>query len=343
MCPRDRIYPRPSHGFEWLKKFPESYEILDFTTATKAATKRLKELDDLFFADLLALRGFLAYEFFFHCLFERYRVTFGTSELSKKRIAIPFRAADVPSERAEFYHPDCALCFTFLSYYYSGLTREQFLRAMEILISLGANAKKSIYRSWVEKSKQRMSAEELRSLDTVEKIDLTNPRQFKSAFAVFRKNRETVNFWLESCILSNETKQYAGRLVATPWNLADNKNGEVYGFSGTNDTNLTMPLQVSELVPGKEAQSIVATNGRMVDMISRNPEYRTIRSSEGTPTWLAIVSEVLREKTNALIDAGALMAGITNEQVAKTLAKNLEGKSTSFFYRQLFKHLAQWI
>lgn len=42
---------------------------------------------------------------------------------ARKRLAVPFRAAHVPSERAEYAQPDTALTLTALSYYYDGLSR----------------------------------------------------------------------------------------------------------------------------------------------------------------------------------------------------------------------------
>ena len=39
--------------------------------------------------------------------------------------AVPFRAKDVPSERAQYAQPDIAIISTQLSYYYSGLTNSQ--------------------------------------------------------------------------------------------------------------------------------------------------------------------------------------------------------------------------
>lgn len=42
-----------------------------------------------------------------------------------RRMAVPFRAKDVASDRIEFGHPDVAILLSQLSYYYSGLTDEQ--------------------------------------------------------------------------------------------------------------------------------------------------------------------------------------------------------------------------
>jgi hypothetical protein len=45
-----------------------------------------------------------------HCLMKRHRVDYGIHRVEgRKRMAVPFRASDTPSERSEFGHMDCAL------------------------------------------------------------------------------------------------------------------------------------------------------------------------------------------------------------------------------------------
>jgi Protein of unknown function (DUF3645) len=68
---------------------------------------------------------------------KRWRVDYGVNTSStRRRMAVPFRAKDVPSDRAEFGHPDIAIKLTILSYYSSGLTDEQVHDAMARLRSL---------------------------------------------------------------------------------------------------------------------------------------------------------------------------------------------------------------
>ena len=52
---------------------------------------------------LLTLRGLLAHGLLEHCLRLRHRVDYGAApELGRKRVALPFRASDMPSERYEY-------------------------------------------------------------------------------------------------------------------------------------------------------------------------------------------------------------------------------------------------
>lgn len=63
------------------------------------------------------------------------------------KLAVPYRACDVPSDRSEFKHPDIAIILTHLSYYQSGLSMQDLLNALEALLQLPPSQQESIYRS----------------------------------------------------------------------------------------------------------------------------------------------------------------------------------------------------
>lgn len=68
---------------------------------------------------------------------------------ARKRLAVPYRAAHVPSERSEYAQPDTALTLTQLALYHRGLLREQLLEALRELLRLGLNAQQAHYREWL--------------------------------------------------------------------------------------------------------------------------------------------------------------------------------------------------
>lgn len=120
-------------------------------------------------------------------------------------------------------------------------------------------------------------------------------------------------------------------LVATAWNLADNPDG-VVGFSGTNDTCLLLPLQLQEIFPsGNESQSLIGTNGKMIELILRNPKYSMLESNEDLPVWKIVLNHVISTNANALIDAGALMAGVTNKSAAEYIVDKIRQRERSNF------------
>ena len=89
----------------------------------------------------------------------------------------------------------------------------------------------------------------LKTLDNVEKIDLSNDAQFRSLCDFYHKNTNTIDFWLNSCVFPKEMQQYPQRLVGNPWHLAHNGKGNIVGFSGTNDNHRILPLQMCQYFP----------------------------------------------------------------------------------------------
>lgn len=52
---------------------------------------------------------------------------FGVPDKShKKRVAVPYDAADIPSKTSEYEQPDVSIILSYISYYSAGLSKEQF-------------------------------------------------------------------------------------------------------------------------------------------------------------------------------------------------------------------------
>ena len=113
--------------------------------------------------------------------------------------------------------------------------------------------------------------------DAVDKVDPHNTQLMDAMWAYFSHNMEVVNFWLASCVLPTETKQYPSRLTATAWHLAERaSNGRgLVGFSGTNDNHWLLPSQVQQ-VQLYDAPDLQGTNGKMLDMLLRHARYDTL-------------------------------------------------------------------
>ncbi|KAI9981767.1 hypothetical protein PInf_009537 [Phytophthora infestans] len=110
-------------------------------------------------SQLLALRGLVAFGVLEHCLEKRYRVNFGLPppHSRPKKIAIPFRAADVPSERSEFSHPDVCIVLTLLGYYHRGLTNEELRSTFQTLLRLDISEQQQLYDQWFKRVKSGLT------------------------------------------------------------------------------------------------------------------------------------------------------------------------------------------
>lgn len=86
-------------------------------------------------AILLILAGYLRFGVLESALQKRWRVNYGVNPKGHRKLAVPFKAKDVASERTEFGHPDMAIILTQISYYYSGLSDSQLMECFDYLKS----------------------------------------------------------------------------------------------------------------------------------------------------------------------------------------------------------------
>ncbi|KAI9910353.1 hypothetical protein PsorP6_010208 [Peronosclerospora sorghi] len=275
-----------------------------------------------YMTQLLSLRGFVAFGVLEHCLEKRNRVDFGLPlpGTRHKKLAIPFRAADVPSERSEFSHPDVCIVLTLLGYYHSGLTSDEVQSTFEMLLCLNISEQDHEYNRWFGSVKSCLVAEDQAALCDVRHISLVDTRQVELLCRVYSFCMETINFYLNTCVFPKDTQQYPQRLSRTAWNVAAGKNN--IGFSGTNDNHRLLPLTVAQQEPMEPA--LLGTNGKMIDKILHMTHsydvINPIREQTAIP-WQSVLLYVMDKRAQALIDTGALLAGVSNDKAAEFLLK----------------------
>ena len=342
------LVANPPFELRWMKGLDiRLSDVIDYVTKPgKREQGILDDFDDSCVDDILALRGFLANGLFVHCLMKRNRVDYGINRRAsgkKKLMAVPFHACETPALRAEFGHPDCALMYTCLAYYYDGLNSAQVEQAFRTLLSLGESAQGDIYRTWFGLSSTIMESDHKTFLGSVQKLDLSNSVLVSLLVKYFSFNICTINFWLNSIIFPVETMQFPYRLEATAWDIAHNSQNKVAGFSGTNDERVIMPSSLKWMEQCN--LSLVATDGKMLQLLLKS-EFEAIDVDESENRWKAILDIVVAKTqengsthTRAFIDAGALMAGATdNEEVALYLVKRLDSNYKGIVYFDLVKN-----
>ena len=271
--------------------------------------------------DILAARGCLAHGTIFHGLHARYRVKYGLDQLSLRKMAVPYSACDTPKPRATYSHPDMAILYTCLSYYYEGLNATQFREALTRLLQSGPVKKEAIYDEWILSIQADVAASELKKFDNVLKIDLDNMNLLTVMHANMRRSMEVVSFWMNHFVFPQSTAQFPKLRSTSAWNLVDNRRA--VGFSGTNDTRFLLPLDFIKQNPPNDAR-LRCVDGEMLDLIIRcTKEVVLLEGADGgcnTMLWKTIVHRSLHLGTSALIDAGGLMAGSSNREVAFFMA-----------------------
>ena len=337
----------PPYELKWLLKIPTHLLlsvqrlILDERTPAKDALDRETLAEESQWEQLMAFRGQLAMGTFFHCLQMRHRVNYGVSRTGsvKKRLAIPFRASNTPAERSEWKQPDVAITVTVLSYYYDGLSKVELREALTKLLSMKDSAQADYFKRWLALTTP--PPEDLKKMDDVRKVDLSNVPQIDLMHKHLGRNYEVVNFWLNLIVLPGETRLCPRFIGANSWFLAQNKNGAITGFSGTNDNHRLLPLQVRKS-QDNALPSISGTNGRMLDLILRNNRYITLKQRDAkrsnalpSQVWKILLRIVVDERADALIDCGALL-GQANGREAATFLLSADGALPTRFRGVVF-------
>jgi hypothetical protein len=261
----------PPYELAWLKEYQGEAAMLLKSWVLDGDTAPGEDslaLSDARRDEMLALRGLLGLGVLASTLRLRSQVEFGVDVRRIKRLAVPFRANNTPSDRAEFAHMDRSLLLTHLAYYDIGLSESQLHEAIRKLKGMAQAQRNFHYSRWLSVARPAMTQEEQDQLQDDNRIDLTNAAQWRLLCRLYRHNIETINFWLANVVLPQDTAQFAKRLTATPWMLTDDSAGRgCCGFSGTNDNNLLLPLQMKPFEPTDQdspLRPLGATNGRML-------------------------------------------------------------------------------
>ncbi|KAG6887769.1 hypothetical protein C0992_010818 [Termitomyces sp. T32_za158] len=268
--------------------------------------------------DLLLYRGLLGHGLLRFVLQDkRWRVDYGL-DLTRTLLAVPYRAKDLPSLRADFGHPDVALALTCLSYYYGGLTEEQLDQCFELLFKHDDPPLE--YNQWVSgHNKVPLSFRDIRS------VNLDDEHQRKMILGpLFRRNKAVIDFYLSNLVFPRYAKQFPKRLSTSAWDLAETKVHVTTGFSGTNDNRYLLPTSIKQndttAVGDYDPFGQLATNAKVLSTLLR-PENGTYCCVDGlngcSPTGSDFLELLVRQNppVRVLLDVGAQMLDMQNTEL----------------------------
>ncbi|XP_018917386.2 uncharacterized protein [Bemisia tabaci] len=289
---------------------------------------------------ILIAKGWLSHGILFHVFNAKYRVQYGLNlhlpleGHIKKLIAIPFFGKDAPSPRAEFSHPDVTLGFTITSYMYHGLNKQQLKESlMRLKDQFSHQVADSHLQNWAETSRAWIEPQTdsfpPRLLTSLKHLDLTDEQCLEKVYQFLSCNYLTISFYLSQFVFMQEAMQYLFKISANAHSLVG--YNAALGFSGTDDRQLTMPFQIESLpAPAQEG-----TNGKLLSVLSeeRNTSYFSLQA-EDTNTLLEQLCHYVSGQLHchALIDAGALVTGLTNYEAASFLLERLPANILGVLY-----------
>ena len=273
-----------------------------------------KHLKDIIYI----LRGILNYDILYVILSKRWKVDYGVNKSNKKLLqAVPFRAKDVPAERAQFAHPDISIGLTHLSYYYSGLNDSQMDNVFKLLNKSAEGF--HIYSNWIkELPKSIQNDEKYTTIKNYSNLNLSDSNhKYEIVYPLFKMHTPVINYWLSEFLFPKEAKEFESRLSMSAWDLCDLNQNLVAGFSGTNDSRFLLPESMNYY----DIPHLVGTNGQVIS----NLIYRNNLNNENINVYQNLIDnqnevEILRKlydnSIKVLLDIGALIIKLDNKQVA---------------------------
>ena len=260
---------------------------------------------------VLLLRGLLGHGVLLTILKEkRWRVDYGL-DVSRSMLAVPYRAKDSPSPRAEFGHTDVAICLTCLTYYYEGLTNAQLGDCFEQLLK--TDNPNQEYEEWIKHCTDLPE-----TLHCLRGLNLDDPIQRDQyIFPQLRHCKAVIDFFLSTIVFPKHMKEFPYKLSTSGWDLVQDRSSFrqlATGFSGTNDNCFLLPQMIEQV----DLAAHTHTNAMGLDCLLRQGNSKVIHLPDDVMGIRGMLEHLRDEEPNALVllDVGAQVLELQNQDVA---------------------------
>jgi hypothetical protein len=284
---------------------------------------------------IFLLRGLFVHGILLLCLKKRWNVQYGLHP-HRDPVAVPFHAKGVPSEQAEWGHPDVAIVFTCLAFYYQGLNREQIRQSLQMVLKSDDPATE--YDQWTQTSVSLPEA--LRHWNI---INMDDEGQVAEIWRHLRFSTVVINHFLNHLVFPAHAKQFSIKLQASGWDVplfsldskvaskGSKQPGITTGFSGTNDNRVLLPLTIEQ----QDLPGLLHTNAEVLTYLLqwRNRNYHLAVNRFGKRfSELELLDHLKERGIRILIDAGAFILEMDNKTLVKEwLNKDYQAKAAVYF------------
>lgn len=281
------------------------------------------------------LRGLLGQGILLLCLKKRWNVQYGLHPC-RDPMAVPFHAKGVPSEQAEWGHPDVAIIFTCLSFYHEGLGEHQLKQALQAVLK--SYDPTTEYDRWTQ-----ASASLPESLRYWNVINVDDQRQVTEIWRHLRLTVVVINYFLRHFVFPIHAKQWSIKLQASGWDIPayhgapgsaiDESKGTslTTGFSGTNDNRRLLPLTIQQ----HDLPGLLHTNAEVLTYLlqRRNRQYVQAAYPDSRRfSEMGLLEYLTGKGIRILIDAGAMILEMDNHTLARNwLQQDVDAQAAVYF------------
>ncbi|KAI1947456.1 hypothetical protein LOZ57_003184 [Ophidiomyces ophidiicola] len=267
--------------------------------------------------NIYLLRGLFVHRILLLSLKKRWNVQYGLHP-DRDPIAVPFTAKGVPSEQAEWGHPDVAILFTCLAFYFGGLTRTQLRQSLIHLVK--SDDPSSEYDRWTQTSYSLPDV--LREWSVVETND---EAQLVELWKHLQYQVAAIDYFLNHFVFPKHAKQFQVKLQASGWDIPlfspqNQRPALTTGFSGTNDNRTLLPLMIRQ----QDLPALSHTNAEVLTYLlqPRNRRYLFAAcSSRKRLSKIDLLYLLQKQKIRVLIDSGAQILEMDNKTLAREWLK----------------------
>ncbi|KAK0726366.1 hypothetical protein B0T21DRAFT_453008 [Apiosordaria backusii] len=281
------------------------------------------------------LRGLLVNRILIMTLKKRWNVQYGLHP-NRDPVAVPFHAKGVPSDQSEWGHPDVAILFTCLVFYYDGILESQLRQALARVLK--SDDPSTEYDKWVQSCDNFPE-----SLKAWNGINVEDNVQIHEVWNAVRYRTVVIDYYLNNFVFPRHAKQFKVKLQSSGWDIPlfsteteeakQSKKGLkalTTGFSGTNDNRTMLPLTIQQA----DLPTLSHTNAEVLTYLlyDRSRRCQVItnqwgkRATERDLLWL-----LKKHNIQILIDAGAQILEMDNETLAKTWL-SIDGRCNAVLY-----------
>lgn len=271
------------------------------------------------------LRGLLVNRILMMTLKKRWNVEYGLHP-RRDPIAVPFHAKGVPSDQSEWGHPDVAILFTCLAFYYDGINPAQLRQCLEHILKSDDPATE--YDAWTKSSEGFPS-----SMKAWNSINVDDDMQLREIWKAVRYNNVVIDYFLNNFVFPRHAKQFEVKLQSNGWDIPLSPLGDTImqgrpsglnkplstGFSGTNDNRTMLPLNIQQ----QDLSSLHHTSAEVLSYLLHTRNRHCIlpidvRTSQyGRASELDLLHYLKRMQIRVLIDAGAQILEMDNFTLAQ--------------------------
>lgn len=236
---------------------------------------------------------------------------------------MPYHAKGVPFDQAEWGHPDVAILFTCLSFYFAGLRLTQFQQCAQLILQ--SDDPTTEYDRWTGSSPTLPG--QLREWTL---INVDDEVQIRELWNHLRHNVIVIDYFMNHFVFPIYAKQFHTQICASGWDIPlcrpETPESAVQaeethvpmttGFSGTNDNRTLLPLTIKQ----RDLPGLMHTNADVLTYLlqPRNRGYVLAADHGRRVSEEALLYKIREHGIRILIDAGAQILEMDNLALVKT-------------------------